>query len=260
LKISILGCGWLGMPLGEKLVSKGHQIKGSYRKIENVSILQSFDIEPINCSLDPHFEGDAAIFDADVLVISIPPRLKTKGEAFHLEQIKAITEQIKRSILIKNIVFVSSTSVYGKEPGLYSESMADTTHVLYKAEEMVISFCKENMIQFQILRMGGLMGYDREPCKYLNVESSDLASRVNYVFRDDAISAIEKVAFESEKSGIFNISSPIHPTRGEILKNRCGIKSSISGGMKESKIIDSQLFIDQYGFEYAFSDPIHFPK
>ncbi|MEZ7854793.1 MAG: SDR family NAD(P)-dependent oxidoreductase, partial [Cyclobacteriaceae bacterium] len=27
--ISILGCGWLGLPLARQLVQQGHQIKGS---------------------------------------------------------------------------------------------------------------------------------------------------------------------------------------------------------------------------------------
>jgi nucleoside-diphosphate-sugar epimerase len=260
MTISILGCGWLGMPLGADMVKDGHLVNGSYRKPESEAMLQNLGIEPIKCSLEPDFEGDIAIFDADFLVISIPPRLKTKGEEYHLAQIKSITEYLKSSKSVSNIVFVSSTSVYGKDPGFYSETMAEQTHVLYKAEQILLNFCNENKILCQILRMGGLMGYDREPCKYLNIETSDLGSRVNYVFRDDAISAVKKVLFEKQKSGIFNITSPVHPSRVEILEIRCGIKSEKIVTEKPSKIIDSQRFIEQYSFNYAYPNPLHYPK
>jgi nucleoside-diphosphate-sugar epimerase len=260
MTISILGCGWLGMPMGAELAKDGHVVKGSYRKAESEATLMDLGIIPVKCTLEPDFIGDRSIFEADALVISIPPRLKSMGETFHLEQVRSIAEKIKASKSIKNIVFVSSTSVYGKEPGTYTENMADTEHVLFKAEQILIDFCEKNKISCQVLRMGGLMGYDREPCKYLNAETSDLASCINYVFRDDAISAIKKLIFEKNKSGVFNISSPIHPTRGEILENRCGVKIETMLAEKPSKIIDSQLFIEQYAFTYAYPDPIHYPK
>ncbi len=259
MTISILGCGWLGLPLGAALVREGQIVNGSFRNPAYVDILNKAAIHPIKADFSPDFNGDKDIFKADVLVIAFPPRLKSNGENYYLSQINAFCSQISLSEQIKKVVFISSTSVYGKEPGNYTEEMADDTNVLTQAEQIIQNCCETQYLSSIVLRMGGLMGYDREPCKYLNVQTSDLDTRVNYVFRDDAVSAIIRVIFEGSLSGIFNISSPIHPTRGEILNLRCGKKSDKIPLIKASKIIDAQLFIDKFGFEYAYPDPLTYP-
>gem|GEM_PF-4555050 len=44
--ISIIGCGWLGLPLAEFLVQKGYLIKGSTTREEKLDQLKSKGIQP----------------------------------------------------------------------------------------------------------------------------------------------------------------------------------------------------------------------
>lgn len=41
MKISILGCGWLGLPLAKQLIKKGFSVKGSTTSEEKISILKT---------------------------------------------------------------------------------------------------------------------------------------------------------------------------------------------------------------------------
>ena len=39
--ISVLGCGWLGLPLAEYLMGKGYQVKGSTTNQSKLSLLEN---------------------------------------------------------------------------------------------------------------------------------------------------------------------------------------------------------------------------
>ncbi|WP_321539617.1 NAD(P)-binding domain-containing protein [Flavobacterium piscinae] len=45
-QISILGCGWLGMPLAKHLLQKGYSIKGSTTTETKLELLQNEGITP----------------------------------------------------------------------------------------------------------------------------------------------------------------------------------------------------------------------
>jgi nucleoside-diphosphate-sugar epimerase len=61
--ISILGCGWLGIPLAETLIQKGFSIKGSTTSANKLSVLQNKGIEPFAISLEADgVEGDIQKF------------------------------------------------------------------------------------------------------------------------------------------------------------------------------------------------------
>jgi 3-hydroxyisobutyrate dehydrogenase-like beta-hydroxyacid dehydrogenase len=44
--ISILGCGWLGLPLAKALLENGISINGSTTSIEKLSVLENSGIQP----------------------------------------------------------------------------------------------------------------------------------------------------------------------------------------------------------------------
>ncbi len=51
MQISILGCGWLGVPLAESLIKKGFSIKGSTTSEEKIEILTKKGIEAFLISI-----------------------------------------------------------------------------------------------------------------------------------------------------------------------------------------------------------------
>ena len=53
MKISILGCGWLGLPLAESLIKDGHEVKGSTRDPEKLGQIREQGINPFLLELSP---------------------------------------------------------------------------------------------------------------------------------------------------------------------------------------------------------------
>ena len=58
--ITILGCGWLGLPLAKALVKAGYSVKGSTTREENLETLREAGLEPFLVELDPEVNGEVA--------------------------------------------------------------------------------------------------------------------------------------------------------------------------------------------------------
>jgi hypothetical protein len=190
-KISILGCGWLGLPLGGALHNLGHPLKGSVRSSEKLKDLKKAGIEPFQIHLMPEeIIGDLLAFldQTQVLIIDIPPGLRSDSSYDFASSIKVLLSQ-PTVVAIPRVIFVSSTSVFedGLEIPFYNEN--DSPNGSSKSAQQLIT--AENHIQEKakssiIIRPGGLIGEDRHPIKYLagrkDVQHPD--APVNMVHRD----------------------------------------------------------------------------
>lgn len=214
MKIGILGCGWLGLPLGTSLVKAGHTVLGSVRNETKSAPLEAVDIVPfvVNCS--PDFLGDTDFFDVDVLVISLPPRAAAFGDTHHPEQIKSVLATLTSRGFNPKIIYLSSTSVYPETSSVFTEnSPVLPTHPLVQAEALVRTWPHGAWV----LRLAGLMGYDRIAAKYfLGKTITTGAVPVNYLHRDDAVGIITKIIENPSAPTLFNIVAPQHPTRKEV--------------------------------------------
>src|SRR3990167_5560430 len=121
--ISILGCGWLGLPLADYLIGKGYELKGSTRTRSELEVIRSRGIEPFYLVLDPGLRGDSAdeFFNCDVIVVNFPPERRDDITDYHPAQIRSLIARMESSP-VKKVLFVSSTSVY---PGLDREVSED---------------------------------------------------------------------------------------------------------------------------------------
>jgi nucleoside-diphosphate-sugar epimerase len=248
--ISILGCGWLGKPLALAFLTKKLLVKGSTTSLEKIQTLEKDGIRAYQVAFKPEFAGDTAFFDSEILIINLPPKAKTLGEKFHLKQVENI---LKESENLQKIIFVSSTSVYPNIEKEMKEEDANQSNFLFLAENQVIEFCKKNKKKYLVIRFGGLMGYDRNPCKYFSAQTSADFSRVNYIHQDDAVGAIVSLVEENIWDETFNILSPEHPSRAEIWAN-C---SEISKG-DFAKSRDSSKKISKSKYRFIFPDPLAF--
>ncbi|MFW5832281.1 MAG: NAD(P)-binding domain-containing protein, partial [Prolixibacteraceae bacterium] len=111
--VSILGCGWLGTALGRKLMTKGYNVKGSTATAESYVQLETTGIDTYHLKVEPEqiIVDYTHFFNADVLVISFPPK-RNENVA---EDFPKKTEQVARLIQevnVQKVLFVSSTSVY----------------------------------------------------------------------------------------------------------------------------------------------------
>lgn len=268
MKISILGCGWLGFPLAQSLEKQGHKIKGSTTRLEKLSDLRRVGIEPLWLQLTPEPKGIGwdYLLDCDVLIINIPPRLEKAGMDFHPSQIRNLVNLINDSS-VKQVIYVSSTSVY---PDLNREvNEEDVTapsqsasHALVEVEQLIEGLSQSTLI----LRCGGLMGYERIPAKYV-AGKKDLTTGeipVNYIHRDDVIGVIEAFLQVPDLwNETYNVVTPLHPTRQEVYLASCAPFGYEPPTFKESgiipfKIISSGKLQDALHYRFAYPNPLEF--
>jgi nucleoside-diphosphate-sugar epimerase len=263
MKISILGCGWLGFPLAKYLVENGHSIKGSTTSESKIALLSERRIEPFLLKFSPEIESENLdnFLNSDILIICIPPRAGKYGEDFHVQQIQSLIQHLPSSP-IQSIIYTSSTSVY---PDLNREVNEDDevieNHALIKVENLL-----KNLPQnVTILRCGGLMGEERIPAKYFAGKTINTGEiPVNYVHQQDVIQIITMILEKDFWNETFNVVSPIHPIRKEIYLKNCedfGFEKPIFEEPIESisyKIISPQKLILRTGYRFLFSNPLDF--
>lgn len=230
IKISILGCGWLGLPLAKSLLSKGHEIKGSTTSESKLDVLKNAGISPFQIQLESHqIIGTIEDFlkETNVLVIDIPPGLRrefsTSLEMTFVNKVKTLIPFIEKSG-IQKVIFVSSTSVYGDGfPIVEITEVTKPNPDTESGKQLVIA---ETLLQSNphfkttVIRFGGLLGDDRHPIKFLagrtNVENPN--APVNMIEREDCIGIIEEILKQVQHDNwewnqTFNAVAPQHPTR-----------------------------------------------
>ena len=111
MKVSILGCGWLGFPLAKKLIEIGFEVKGSTTSENKLAVLKSNKIAPYLLELTEN-KISACISDflndSDILIIDIPPGLRKISEATSektfVAKIKSLISFIENAT-IKKVIF-----------------------------------------------------------------------------------------------------------------------------------------------------------
>jgi len=217
MRISIIGCGWLGLPLGEKLAKAGHEVLGSTTRQEKLKELTEAGIQAFRFALTPMPTGKDfnALFKTDLLIINIPPRRKTQSPDFYEEQVKYLCYLVDQH-QVPRVMFVSSTSYYPNTGDWVDVSTApDLENGSSKAVvqgEMQIRKTKADLI---ILRCGGLMGGQRIPGRWFAGKPTKGADTpVNYIHKTDLIAVIQSLAeTENWEHSVMNLVSPEHPSR-----------------------------------------------
>ncbi|PKQ60274.1 hypothetical protein BZG02_19950 [Labilibaculum filiforme] len=238
--ISILGCGWLGLPLAKFLLKKGYQINGSTSTPEKLSQLSTEGINPYLISFDPEINADfdADFFHSDLLIINFPPKQREAIEEYHSQQIKALINQLQFST-IKKVIFISSTSVYANVNKLVTEKNKQTPE---KSSGKALRIVEEILLLQQnfktsIIRFGGLIGYDRKPGRFFSKMKQAVEGQtpVNLIHRDDCIGTIFHLIENDLWGEIYNACCPEHPTREDFYKTATKI-----GGFEIPKFVSKK--------------------
>ncbi len=218
-QISLLGCGWLGLPLAKSLIKNGFTVKGSTTSEAKISILKEAGIIPFLIQVEEEkIVGEMASFleISSVLIIDIPPKLRGNSSESFVSKIKNLLPFIENSS-IEKILFVSSTSVYNDDNSVITEATqpqpeTESGKQLLMAEKLLQMHC-----QTTVLRFGGLIGDDRHPIHFLsgrdNIENP--AAPINLIHQTDCIGIIHKIIETNCWNETFNAVAPYHPTRKE---------------------------------------------
>ena len=250
-KIGIIGCGWLGFPLAKLLLNKNYLIKGSSTSKEKLLELKSNKIDPYYIEItEKGIIGDIDSFldEIDVLIINIPPKIKSLPNENYSKKIQLIANKAEKR-LINKIIFISSTSVYGSNQGKINSS----TNPIPNSKNGVEILQSEKIISKNknctIIRFGGLIGSNRHPVYSLTKKNEVLNPKapINLIHLEDCIQIIYSIILKEVWGKICLGVSPYHPTRENYYNTKCealGLKrinfvndTTINKEVTDSKIL-----------------------
>ncbi len=255
-KITIVGCGWLGLPSGRRLTDLGYTVKGTTRDPERLKRIAEAGIIPVQADFGGDIPEEQIIHlsNSDLAIIAVPWSRRLRDEE-NTEVYRSIAdtlafEGIERAILI------SSTSVYPADLAVCLESDADPDHALLQAEQYI----QERIASTCVIRFSGLIGPGRHPARFLAGKKGVPAPNapVNLIHLDDCCGIIE-LMIEKRLEGVFNACAPSHPTRKEFYEIACshlGIappefdEADLSSG-REISIVK---LLEETGYEFVHSD------
>jgi nucleoside-diphosphate-sugar epimerase len=249
------------------LIAKGWRVKGSTTSHDKLEILKSHGIDGYVIDLPSQDRLVDALFDAEVLLLNIPPRRSSpelvKNYPRSIEEIMNKTVEIGS---VRYVIFVSSTSVYGEGGDIINESTSPAPssasgQAILQAEHIVRSSGIPNVV----LRFGGLAGRGRHPGRFLAGKSGIRSGHqaVNMLHLTDAMSVIEYIIRHQIFNQVYNVVSPTHPTKRAFYTSMAkqldlqapGFLETHEGGKRE---ISVDKLLSETNFDFAFPNPMEF--
>lgn len=263
--VSILGCGWLGLPLAEFLILEGFLVKGSTTNPDKLDLLASKNVAPFLIELTPLIQGNNLqdFFNSEILILNIPPGEIDDKITYHKMQIESVLTEVKKSS-IRKLIFISSTSVYGNEnrevteaDQLYPEN--ESGKALKVVEELLFN---NKAFEKTIIRFAGLIDNDRNPVRFFagrkNVPCGNIP--VNLIHRKDCINIIYRVIIQNAWNEIFNACADLHPTKREFYTATAQKYNmqvpEFADGDDSYKIVNSDKLKKLLNYYFIYPDPV----
>lgn len=216
MRILIVGCGYVGIPLGAELSRLGHEVFGVRRSADTNEESKAAGIQSLVADISKREDLEKLPRDFDWVVNTVS---STKGGAEEYKQIYFDGTQNLIDWLAANppkkFVYTSSTSVYGQTDGLAvkesspTDPQSDTSKILVQTEKLLLDAAQQKQFPAVILRVAGIYGPERGHLfqQYMRNEAkiSGKGERlINMIHRDDLIGAII-AALKSGRGGeIYN--------------------------------------------------------
>lgn len=222
MRILIIGCGYLGLPLGAELARQGHQVWGMRRTDSSHAQLEVAGITPVIADIT-----DLSTllrlpnnYDWVVNCVSASGGGVEEYRRVYLEGTRHLLRWLEKAPL-KKFVYTSSTSVYGQTDGSTvdesspTEPEAETAKVLVATEQLLCEAARTGF-PVVILRLSGIYGPTRGYWfkRFLQGDAmleGDGGRILNMIHRDDAKGAII-AALERGRSGAFYNVTDNEPT------------------------------------------------
>lgn len=273
MKISVIGCGWLGLPLAEFLVKKGYIVKGSTTSMSKLEIIKSKGIQPFLIDLNvlvhtPNMAVEVAdFFKSDMLFINIPPGRRNPNVGIDYPKWMTFLAKKCAENNIKKVIFVSSTGVYPNTNQTVTEAtnpgpQTNSQKAIVTAEQL---FIQNKNFETTVLRPSGLVGGNRNPGRWFagkqQVSGGNIP--VNLVHLEDCIGVAFAVIEQNVFGEIINICADEHPLKGEIypaLAEKYGFEKPtfIMDIPTDFKIVSNQKSKTLLNYQYKKPNPINF--
>jgi len=230
MRVLIIGCGYVGLPLGAELVQRGHEVFGVRRDAHSVHALESSGIKPLVADITRRadLEKIPGSFDWVVNTVSSTKGGVEEYRAVYLEGTRHLIDWLSRQPPRK-YVYTSSTSVYAQTDGSWvteesaTEPASDTGRLLVEAEQFLLNAARAANFPAVILRVAGIYGPDRGHLfqQYLRGEAritGDGSRLINMIHRDDVACAIIAGLERGETGEVYNVADDEPVTQREFFR------------------------------------------
>jgi nucleoside-diphosphate-sugar epimerase len=253
--VSIVGSGWLGLPLAEHLIQQGYPVNLSTRRVEKLASFEQFGARPYLIDIDQLTFSDD-FFDSDILICNIT----SKNQAGFTRLI----EQIALSS-IQHVLFISSSSVYLNTHTIVTENddAEDSDSVLFQIEQ---AFQSCSHFDTTILRLSGLIGYQRHPGRFFShgkvVSQPD--APVNLIHRDDCIGLISQIIEQSVWGDVFNGCADTHPSKRQFYSHARHLLDKPPPTFSDqthgqTKTVSNAKIKQRLGYRFIYPDVMQIP-
>ncbi len=235
--ISILGCGWYGLPMAKSLIKQGYNLKGSTTTEAKLNVLVDANVKPYLVDTEKEIFNEE-FFACDLLIISIPPKVNS-GQLPYPDKIKNIAAVAEKAG-VKQIILISSTGIYQDGNFIVDEMVEPQPNTpsgiaLKQAEAILLS---NNAFTTTIIRFAGLIGPNRNLAKHF-AGKADIANGnapINLIHLDDCLGLTQSIINQKAFGKIYHGVTPDHPTRKAFYSQAC-----ISSGFEPAFFNDELL-------------------
>jgi nucleoside-diphosphate-sugar epimerase len=217
MRALIVGCGYVGVPLGAELVLLGHEVFGLRRTSSAENELKAAGIQPLigDVTRPETLAKLPREFDWVVNCVAAGGNAENYRQVY-LQGTCNLIEWLAPNPP-KKFVYTSSTSVYAQNDGSQvkesspTEPLADTSKILVEAEKVLLAAVLERKFPALILRVAGIYGPDRGHWfKQFMQDTAHLEGDgvrcLNMIHRDDLVGCII-AALKSGRAGeIYNVA------------------------------------------------------
>jgi len=215
MRVLIVGCGYVGLPLGVELVRLGHEVFGLRRNATAEDEMKAAGLQPLSGDVTRPETLAALPREYDWVVNCV-------AAGGDVENYRQVYLQGTRNLIEwlapnppKKFVYTSSTSVYGQTDGSQvkesspTEPLIETAKVLLETERLLLTAVADRKVTVVILRVAGIYGPDRGHGfkQFLKNEArieGDGSRFMNMIHRDDLISCIIAALKNGRAGEIYN--------------------------------------------------------
>ena len=216
MRVLIVGCGYVGVPLGAELVRQGHEVFGMRRTTEGAGELQAAGIKPVAADITKTADlaGVQGPFDWVVNCVSSDRGGVEEYRRVYVEGTRNLVAWLS-STPPKKFVYTGSTSVYGQtdfsqvKESSPTEPASETGKALVETEKLLLEASQNKRLPAVILRAAGIYGPGRGHLflQYLKNEARIAGQGeriINMIHRDDLVGIIIAALKNGRAGEVYN--------------------------------------------------------
>jgi nucleoside-diphosphate-sugar epimerase len=215
MRVLIVGCGYVGLPLGGELVRQGHEVFGVRRAPSAAAELTAAGIRPLAADVTKPAELAALPGPFDWVVNCVASTRGGGVEDYREVYLKGTRNLVEwlSAAPPRKFVYTSSTSVYGQTDGSPvketspTEPASETARVLVETEKTLLAAAPK--FPAVVLRVAGIYGPERGHLfqQYLRDEARIPGKGerfINMIHRDDLVGIVIAALKNGRPGEVYN--------------------------------------------------------